>query len=219
MMGVGRFILDRMGASVHSLPSDGRSEVRSSLGEVAGPSDAELLASIRAGDKGAFRALYGRYQTTVCAMALHRGCPEAEAEDVVHEVFMAIWRRPPDLGANRLTTWLYRVLANQVSSLHRRRRVRQLFASESIAQAPASTSGDAATSAEERDLVRAVLARMSPKKREVLVLYEVEGRSGTEIAELVGCRTNTVWTRLHHAREEFRRLSERLGALDEEVAP
>ena len=52
-----------------------------------------------------------------------------------------------------------------------------------------------------------ILARMAPKKREVLVLFEIEGLSGEAIAERVGCPLDTVWSRLYHARREFARLA------------
>lgn len=170
------------------------------------PSEDTWLARVRGGDPLAFEALYELHQPRVLAMALHRGCPEPEAEDVVHEVFMALWRRPPPLGeATKLSTWLYRVTANKVASLHRRRAVRRAFAGWFNPKTEVSPPDLAA-----REQVRAVLAHMAPKKREVLVLFELEERSGEEIAELLGCRLNTVWTRLHHARAEFRKISERL---------
>jgi RNA polymerase sigma-70 factor (ECF subfamily) len=58
---------------------------------------------------------------------------------------------------------------------------------------------------------------MAAKKREVLALYEIDGLSGDEIAERLGCPPATVRTRLYHARREFLRLARRHGALEPEV--
>ena len=55
-----------------------------------------------------------------------------------------------------------------------------------------------------------LLEGMTEKKRSVLVLFELEGYSGEEIAQLQGVPVDTVWTRLHHARRELR---ERLARL------
>jgi RNA polymerase sigma-70 factor (ECF subfamily) len=44
---------------------------------------------------------------------------------------------------------------------------------------------------------------MSAVRRSAFILFEVEGYSGEEIAELEGIPLNTVWTRLHHARKDF----------------
>jgi RNA polymerase sigma-70 factor (ECF subfamily) len=56
---------------------------------------------------------------------------------------------------------------------------------------------------EDRHTIATLLARMSDKRRETLVLFEVEGYSGQEIAALQGVPVKTVWTRLHHARKDL----------------
>lgn len=172
--------------------------------------EAALVDRVREGDLDAFEALYDHHHARVLRMALHRGCPEPEAEDVMHEVFMVLWRKPPRLKVP-LSTWLYRVVANKVASLHRRRRHRRAYV---IAKQDELSAPDAGAPLEARDAVNAVLARMSDKKREVLVLYEIEERTGPEIAEAIGCSVGTVWTRLHHARIEFVRIARRLGVLE-----
>lgn len=53
------------------------------------------------------------------------------------------------------------------------------------------------------DSVQAALATLGGRKRDVFVLFELEGLSGAEIAETLDCPVNTVWTRLFHARKEF----------------
>lgn len=179
------------------------------------PDEVTLVEACRRGDRRAFDTLYVRHQPQVLAMALRRGCPPGEAEDVVHEVFMTLWRRPPQLEAAKLSTWMYRATANQVASLHRRRRVREAFA---VALGRPSSDTGMTGEIESKDLVAAVLGRMSAPKREVLVLHELEGMTGPEIAEMVGCRVNTVWTRLHYARIEFRKWVERLRAEEGEAS-
>jgi RNA polymerase sigma-70 factor (ECF subfamily) len=44
---------------------------------------------------------------------------------------------------------------------------------------------------------------MSERRRSVFFLFEVEGHSGEEIADMLDVPMNTVWTRLHHARKDF----------------
>ncbi|MEM9114347.1 MAG: RNA polymerase sigma factor [Myxococcota bacterium] len=176
-----------------------------------GPEQEErpLLEGVQRGDAQALERLYATYHDRVLRMALHRGCPRPEAEDVMHEVFLALWRKPPAWDGMTLATWLYRVTANKVASLHRRKAVRRAFALAESAIKPANVSGGA--SIEARNAVEAVLSRMRPSRREVLVLFEVEGRTGPEIAELVGCRPATVWTRLHYARRDFESIARKLG--------
>jgi RNA polymerase sigma-70 factor (ECF subfamily) len=56
---------------------------------------------------------------------------------------------------------------------------------------------------ERRALFDALVAGLSEKRRAVLVLFELEGYTGEEIAEILDVPLNTVWTRLHHARRDF----------------
>ena len=93
-----------------------------------------------------------------------------------------------------------------VSDRHRRRRVRRAFL-ELVGKQEEPDSGrtpehDVEAREAERTVSRA-LEKMAPKKREVFVLFELEGMSGEEIAQLVSCKVETVWTRLHYARKEF----------------
>jgi RNA polymerase sigma-70 factor (ECF subfamily) len=56
---------------------------------------------------------------------------------------------------------------------------------------------------QDRRVLAQMLARMSEKRRATLVLFEIEGYSGQEIATLHGVPVKTVWTRLHHARKDL----------------
>lgn len=170
------------------------------------------LARVRAGEVRAFEALYDQHHAAVLGMAMRRGCPAEEAEDVAHEVFLALWRRPPVLEGARLSTWLYRVTANHVASLHRGRRTRLLMQDTLARWSGRSARAEGASDqVEAGQAAQAILQRMSPKKREVLVLFELEELTGPEIAERLGCAEGTVWTRLHHARRELERIARRLG--------
>ncbi len=170
--------------------------------------DDAILERCRADDPAAWRAFYERHFPFVLRTARRLGIPPEEAEDVVQEVFVVTLRKLHQFEAGRVTTWLYRICANVVSQRHRHRRVRQFFAHVFLAEPDEerrTPEGNVAESQAQQQ-VRRILSRMKPKKREVFVLYELEGLSGEEIAERVGCPVQTVWTRLHHARQEFTRL-------------
>jgi RNA polymerase sigma-70 factor (ECF subfamily) len=180
--------------------------------------DAALVARCRRGEPDAWRALYDAHWAFVYRTARRLGTPQEELEDVVHDVFVVVLRKLDTFEDGRLTTWLYRITANTVSDRHRRRRVRSAFAALKVwigaAPPPAPDRRAEQACAERR--TEQVLARMSPKKREVLALHALEGLSGDEIAERLGCPVNTVWTRLHHARREFAEVAEALGCLERE---
>jgi RNA polymerase sigma-70 factor (ECF subfamily) len=141
------------------------------------------------------------------------GPADPDVDDVVQEVFLVVLRKLGSYdGACRLTTWLYGIAWRVTSAHRRRRRLRSFFSldhdaavfDEPVDERPSPEAACLRDQAS-RDVYR-VLDRLAEKKREVLILYELEGLSGTEIAELLGAKEGTVWTRLHHARRDFRRL-------------
>lgn len=172
-----------------------------------------LVERCRERDELAWRELYDAHFDFVHRIAYRLGTPPADLDDVVQDVFTVAYRRLDQFEDGRFSTWLYRICANVVSARHRHRRVRRLFAAWLPWVEPAAA--DAPDRDLERDdaarAVQRVLERMAPKKREVLVLFELEALSAREIAERLGCPENTVFTRLHHARREFKALSRRLG--------
>jgi RNA polymerase sigma-70 factor (ECF subfamily) len=160
------------------------------------------------------------------------GTPEGEVEDVCQEVFLVTFRRLSSFADGCFTTWLYRIIANIVSSRHRKRRVRQMFQLAlrplmgrngdpggqemhpfGLAIASTRSPESEASARETKEGVRQILERMPPKKREVFVLHEIEGLSGEQVAERVGCKIETVWTRLHYARRDFERMARKRGLL------
>jgi RNA polymerase sigma-70 factor (ECF subfamily) len=177
-----------------------------------------LLARCRAGDRAAWRGLYAMHFSFVVRTARSLGTPPSEVEDVAQEVFTLAFRKLDAFTHGQLATWLYRICANVVTDHHRKRRVRQAFSALFGEQAePVSTSPGPegqVQAAQAQAQVGQILARMSPKKREVFVLFEIEGCTGEEIAERVGCPVDTVWTRLFHARKEFARIGQKQGLLE-----
>jgi RNA polymerase sigma-70 factor, ECF subfamily len=167
-----------------------------------------LVQRCRAGEAPAWQELYDAHFDFVYGIAKRLGTPDAEADDVVQETFLVAFKKLSSFTDGRFTTWLYRIAANVASSRHRRRRIRRALqsiwgsADEKVVDGPDATL----ESREAESIVGSVLERMSPKKREVFALFEIEGLSGEEIAERAGCGVETVWSRLHYARKDFERM-------------
>jgi RNA polymerase sigma-70 factor (ECF subfamily) len=169
--------------------------------------DVELVGRCRAGDAASWRELYADHFDFAWRIARRLGTPEAELEDVAQEAFEVAFRNLGDFREGRFRTWLYRIVANVVSSRHRARRVRDLFAGL-LGSGPERADRTLEPRVEARqtlELVQQILVRMAPKKREVFALHELEGLQHVEIAELVGASVETVRTRLFHARKDFER--------------
>jgi len=201
---------EEMGTSPAAVPAGAGAEAAEMTGE------GELLDRCRSGDVAAWRRLYDAHFDFVYRVARRLGTPVEELEDVCQEAFLVAFRKLDSFREGRFSTWLYRIAANVASDRHRRRRVRRAFAAlwgggrEEDEPGPPTPEREY-ESAEAEAVVSRILERMAPKKREVLALFELEGLSGEEVAERVGCKVATVWTRLFHARKEFEQLGARMA--------
>jgi RNA polymerase sigma-70 factor, ECF subfamily len=149
--------------------------------------------------------IYRAHAPTVARWAARLGGPEAEIEDLVHEVFVIVDRRLGELRDERaLRVWLYRITENVVR--HQRRKNRWfgwLLGEEVDGIADGPQPDEALEQKRAAELVYRILDRMAEKYRVVLILHELEGLSGPEIAELRGVKPSTVWVQLHRARAIF----------------
>ncbi len=180
------------------------------------PTDLELVAQCRTGDRLASRELYDRHFAIVQRLARRLGTPPGEVDDMTQEVFARAFNRLDQFKAGNFGDWIRRICANAVTDLHRSRGVRQAFAALTLRRSGEETDLGPGPEAQagQREAERQVgmiVARMRPKQREVFVLFELEGLSGEEIAGVVGCPLNTVWTRLFHARKAFVHIGRKRG--------
>jgi RNA polymerase sigma-70 factor, ECF subfamily len=177
--------------------------------------DSEVLARCRQGEERAWSELYAANFDFVYRTAWRLGADASEVEDICQDVFIVAFRRLSSFVEGRFTTWLYRVVANVVSERHRQRRFREglrwLFGREPAVAPPPLRPDRVFDAREDKAVVDAVLRRMAARKREVLVLFEIEGLPGDKVAELVGCKLETVWSRLHYARRDFERILRSMG--------
>lgn len=156
--------------------------------------------------EGGFAQIYKTWFHEVCRWIRARGGPESELEDLAQEIFLVVRRRLPDFDGANLPAWLYRITANTVSDHRRRAWFRRVFrgprdAPLSVLTQPGDDPAERAERRQTQARLSRVLQRLSERQREVLVLFEIEGYSGDEIARLLEIPVATVWTRLHHARK------------------
>lgn len=183
----------------------------SARGAVA--TDTELVARCRAGDHAAWRMLHDRHAPTVYRFLAALGVPPAEREDACQDVFVAVYRSLDRFrGAARLSTWIYRIAARGAGRAMRRRRMHAMLATLLQREPSPAPDPDPSEKTARLALLDGMLGRLSEKKRLVLVLFEIEEVPVDEIARIVGCPENTVWSRLHHARTELATMARKTAA-------
>lgn len=144
--------------------------------------------------------------------SLHRlGIADADLKDMCQEVFLVVHRRLDSFdGSSKMTSWLFGICL-RVASMWRRHRKRH---PEDVTDTPPeredhrSPEGEYARRQAAVTLARALDA-LTPEKRAVFVMFEVESIPCARIADELGVPVGTVYSRLHGARAEF------LAALEE----
>jgi RNA polymerase sigma-70 factor (ECF subfamily) len=144
------------------------------------------------------------------------GVRDADVEDALQEVFVVVHKRLNSFdGAARVTTWLFGICL-RVASAYRRKAHRRR--EESVARMPEVATPDE-RSPEETAVTRQAQARllaalddMDLDKRAIFVMFEIDELPCEEIAEMLSLPVGTVYSRLHAARQAFRRTLGRLQA-------
>lgn len=169
-------------------------------------------------DLPSFESLYDRYFAYIWRSVQCLGVPASQTDDVVQEVFVVAHRKLGAFeGRSSLRTWLYGI-ALRCARVHRRKRKRherdEALDAEGIAHDESGRPDQRAESAEAVRILRVILERLDDDQREVFVLAELEELSAPEIAEILGVKLNTVYSRLRLAREAFAKAAARHRAQD-----
>lgn len=171
----------------------------------AAADDEDLIDRCVAGETQAWRELHRAYHGQVTRVLNRLGLPPAEIEDASQEVFVQVFRALERFEKRAdLRTWVYRITVNEARRFGRSRVPR--FLRSLVGEPPDATdrvTGPELSETESARQVRRVLAQLKPPHRIALVLYEFEGLSGEQIAQVTGSPLATVWRRLHYARREF----------------
>jgi RNA polymerase sigma-70 factor (ECF subfamily) len=170
----------------------------------------------------ALEEVYRAHFDFVWRSARALGVRDGAIDDVVQEVFVVAQRKLAGFEArSSMRTWLSGIVLNVVR--HHRRTVQRKSPHERSSEPPTEVDSlpteapgpdDIASLREGTRLLQEVLDALDEKKREVLVLAELEEFSSPEIAQILGIGLNTVYSRLRLAREEFERLAARCRRRD-----
>ena len=163
-------------------------------------SDAALVERVKNGDMSAFDTLTLKYRERLFIV-----------QDAFIKAFSSIGSFR---GSCAFYTWLYRIAVNMGITFLKRSRMRRFFSFENSDEEMASAEvveklsvnfggRKAAMLSEIREKLNEALQSLSIKHRTVVILYEIEGLSHQEIAEITGTTPATVRTRLHYAKQQL----------------
>jgi len=163
-------------------------------------SDVELLHAVARGDEGALARLYDQYRVILFGLLVRILNSREEAEDVLQEVFLQVWKRAKDFDQlrGRPFTWLVTLARSRAIDRIRQLGARQRLA-DSAAQNASGEASDAVTDtlhSEQREIVARALAALPEEQRHTLNLAYFEGLTQSEIAQKLGTPLGTVKTRM-----------------------
>jgi RNA polymerase sigma-70 factor (ECF subfamily) len=178
--------------------------------EKAQVSDVDLLHAIARSDEPALACLYDRYRAILFGLLVRILNSREEAEDVLQEVFLQVWRQAADFDELRGKpfTWLVTLARSRAID-----RLRSLSARERVALASAadqteaiSNAADDASRSEQRGIVVHALKQLPEEQKTTLLLAYFEGLTQSEIATRLGAPLGTVKTRMRSGMMKLREL-------------
>ena len=158
--------------------------------------EAALLVAFANGDVTAGRDLLNRLGPKLFSHAFRVLGDRAEAEDVVQETMLKLWKIAPDWrqGEAQVSTWAYRVVANLCTDRIRRRKTQGQVDLDSVAEPAADmmSAVEQMTEAARADALQTALAALPDRQRQAVVLRHLEGFSNPEIADILGIGVEAV---------------------------
>lgn len=174
--------------------------------------ESELVLRAQHGDQLAFEKLYERYNSRISHYLIRMVGDDGIGCELTQETFIKAWEallslRNPDSFAS----WLYRIATNRAYNYQNHARLIRTVPWEEYAEQSASMSVSGPERLiEETELMKLVLARVSPTYRPYFILYVIEKRSQKEIANLMGIKLSSVSKYISRGKEEFRQIYYRL---------
>jgi RNA polymerase sigma factor (sigma-70 family) len=176
--------------------------------------DFEIVRQVQGGDVAAFDRLISKYRERVFGVIYNMTSNREDAADLTQDAFIKAFQSIQRFGGqSSFFTWLYRIAVNSTLSHLRKSRLRSFFSLERVnTDEPVSREIVAAltdkTGADRDTYVRELqeklndaMQKLSIKHRTVVTLFEIDGLSHQEIAEVMDCSVGTVRSRLHYAKQ------------------
>lgn len=167
--------------------------------------DFELMKRLKAGDQSAMQVLYARHYQRLYRFIIRQIRDEAMAEDIVNDVFLDCWRQAGKFeGRSKVSTWLTSISYYKSISYLRKRREHQVGDGQAEAMVDETDSPQVTLmKGDKGDMIRDAIGQLSEAHSAVIDLAYYHEMGVNEIAEILDVPSNTVKTRLFHARKNL----------------
>lgn len=158
-----------------------------------------------------FERLYEEWLDQVTRWVRSLGVRDSDRDDIVQDIFLIVHRRLWQFDGTNVAGWLYRITRRKARDYRRLAWPKHIFSNsrpvdENMLSTPRLPLDDLETK-DKIELLERLVATLSEEQRVAFVLFELEGNSGEEIAQLQRTSLHTVRTRIQRARLEVRRLA------------
>ena len=192
----------------------GKTLVASPERQAEAGSDMDIVRRVQGGEVAAFDQLVLRYRGRVYSVIYNLTSNREDASDLTQDAFIKSFQSINRFqGQSSFFTWLYRIAVNSTLTHLRKNRLRTFFSfekineedkvsAEVIAALTDESGADHETFARElQEKLNEAMQKLSIKHRTVVTLFEIDGLSHQEIAEIMNCSVGTVRSRLHYAKQ------------------
>jgi len=199
-----------------ALKAIGKPLVASPERQLEADSDWDIVQRVQAGDVAAFDVLTLRYRGRVYGMIYNMTSNREDAADLTQDAFIKSFQSINRFqGQSSFFTWLYRIAVNSTLTHLRKNSLRTFFSLEKVdendrqsaevIEALTDNSGvERNTFVKElQERLNDAMQKLSIRHRTVVTLFEIDGLSHQEIAEIMNCSVGTVRSRLHYAKQQL----------------
>jgi len=169
----------------------------------------ELIRKCLEGDLQSFGRLVEKASPEAFSVAFRILCDEDEAEDIVQETMITVWRKLKSLSSSAsFKTWMFRIVVNKCYDRLRKMKRNPEFRPDErtwkkISGLNVTAAGEELENEENARVINALTHKLSPRQKTVFVLSEIEALTGDEIAEITGMNKKVIKSNLWHARRNI----------------
>lgn len=170
--------------------------------------DKTILYSLKKGEESAFKVLFDQYHKKIFYVGRKMGLSVEEAEDIVQESFIQLWRQRESIDSEKNIGGLIKIIAKRLiyKKYSKLRLMRELFEQnldeQSIIDYESSKDEEENV---DKEILLTIINNLPRERKKILNLYYTEGLSAKEIAEYLNISVRTVENQLYRTKKDIKK--------------